>query len=83
MQIRLYLIKYAQFCIFSVDGSEHMIKPGAIYFFHFVHTQDEKKKKRKFRGISGYMLSLGNQNILSIPLKKTKKKQRFSPYFYN
>jgi len=47
MQIRLYLIKYAKFCIFSVDGSEHMIKPGAIYFFHFVHTQDEKKKRKE------------------------------------
>jgi len=67
MQIRHYLIKYAQFCI-----SVHMIKPGAKFIFHFLYTQDEKIN---FRRISGYMLFIGNQNILFIPLKN-----RFSPY---
>jgi len=49
MQIRHYLIKYAQFCI-----SVHMIKPGAKFIFHFLHTQDEKNKVQRDFGIYAF-----------------------------
>jgi len=58
----LYLCTYLH--IFSVDRSEHMIKPGAKFFFHFVYRQE---------GISGYMLSLPWKSKLSIAIKKKKK----------
>jgi len=62
----LYLCTYLH--IFSVDRSEHMIKPGAKFFFHFVYTQDEKTKvHRDFRICFHY---LRNQNV-SIALKKS------------
>jgi len=54
--------------IFPVDKSEHMAKPGAKLFFHFVYKQDEKKIIEGFQDIGFHYL--GNQNILFIALKK-------------
>jgi len=53
--------------MFPVDRSEHMIKPDAKFFFHFVYTPDEKKITEGFQAICFHYL--GNQNILSIGLK--------------
>jgi len=55
------------FDFFLVDRSEHMIKPGAKFFFHFVYTQDEKNSSEGFQDICFHYL--GNQNIFSIALK--------------
>ena len=67
--VSLNMCKFNEFAyIFPVDRVEHMTKPCAKLFFHFVYTQDEKKIAEGFQDICFHYL--GNQNILSIALKK-------------
>jgi len=44
------MFNYANLHILLLDRSEHMIKPGAIFFFSFcLHTRWKKKVQRYFR----------------------------------